>query len=76
MEKQLTALTITEQKQQVHDCLKKLVEIKLILQNIADLDYPKKSVWQTNEVGESWCDLRTNVASIYIDFLEMEVNHV
>lgn len=70
-----TAPTVAEQKRQIHDCLRKLVEIKLTLQSIADPDHPRESVWYFNEVGELWCDLRTNIASIYIDFLEMEVSH-
>lgn len=75
MEKKLTAPTIVEQRQQIHDCLRKLVEIRLTLLNIADPDHPKESVWLLNEVGELWCDLRTNIAAIYIDFLEMEMSH-
>ncbi len=69
-----SASTVAEQKQQIHDCLRKLVEIKLTLQSIADPDQPKKNIWYSNDVGGLWCDLRTNIAAIYIDFLEMEVS--
>lgn len=75
MEKKTTAPSIAEQKRQIHDCLRKLVEIKLTLQSIADPGHPKESVWYSNEVGELWCDMRTNIAGIYIDFLEKEVNY-
>lgn len=69
-----SASTVAEQKQQIHNCLRKLVEIKLTLQSIADPDQPKKNIWYSNDIGELWCDLRTNIAAIYIDFLEMEVS--
>lgn len=67
--------TLAEKKQQVHNCLRKLVEIKLILQNIPDPLHPKESVWCGYSSGESWCDLRTNITGIYTDFLEMEVSN-
>lgn len=75
MEKKLTTPGITEQKRQIHDCLLKLVEIKLILQDIADPSVPKESVWNSNDVGGFWSELRTNITSIYIDFLELEARH-
>lgn len=70
-----SASTVAEQKQQINDCLRKLVEIKLTMQNIADLEQPKKSIWFSYDVGEPWCDLQTIIAAIYVDFLEMEVCH-
>lgn len=65
------ASTVAEQTQQIHDCLQKLVEIKLILVNIPEPGSPKENLWLLNEVGEHWSKLRTNLAEIYVDFLEL-----
>lgn len=70
-----SASTVAEQRALIHDCLRKLVEIKLILQSIPEPLQPKESVWMSNRTGESWCDIRSNIAAIYTDFLEKEVNH-
>lgn len=63
---------VMERTWRVHECLFKMVEIKRLLQGVVDPNYPLQSVWETNDVGDLWCDLRTNIAAIYVDFLEQE----
>ncbi len=74
-EKNQTASTVADQRQLIHNCLEKLVEIKTTLEKIPAPTLPKESVWRAACTGEAWCELRTNITAIYVDFIEKEACH-
>lgn len=65
--------TVADEKQLIHNCLEKLVEIKTTLESIPAPALPKENVWQAACTGEAWCELRTNITAIYVDFIEKEL---